>query len=121
MPPAIAASASGFIYQIAVAGTTGERQALPSTLPDEVNQLRKASGLPIAVGFGVSTADHVRAVCRVADGAIVGSALIRRIADGMKQGWSNERIIESTIVFLSELMTGIQRAAGLSPRGYTKS
>lgn len=101
---AIAKSTTGFVYKIAVAGTTGERSELPANLADEVNQLRQISGLPVCVGFGVSKPEHVRNVCAVADGAIVGSAIIRRITDAIEKGQDSDAIVESVSQFISELM-----------------
>ncbi len=75
----IAALSSGFVYYMSVTGITGERTALPPELVDNVRELRAAAGLPVVVGFGISTAEQVRMVCQVADGAIIGSALVRRM------------------------------------------
>lgn len=102
----IARTSSGFVYQMAVAGTTGERRALPIQLADEVAQLRKVSGLPVCVGFGVSTAAHVRSVCEMADGAIVGSAIVRRIDAAMQSGAGRDEIVDTAAAFMAELMTG---------------
>lgn len=99
----IAHASSGFIYQIAVAGTTGERAALSSALSKGIESLRQVSQLPVCVGFGVSSADQVRAVCRIADGAIVGSAIVRRVADGMRRGLAQDEIVQSVSTFLAEL------------------
>lgn len=104
---AIARSSSGFIYQIAVTGTTGERRTLPSALPDEVTRLRKISGLPVCVGFGISTAQQVRQVCGFADGAIVGSAIVRSIGDALKQGLKPEALVEPVSGFIARLMSGV--------------
>lgn len=72
--------ASGFVYCIAVAGTTGAREALPQDLQRMLSQLRSQTQLPLAVGFGVSRPEQVRDLHRVADGAIVGSALVKCLA-----------------------------------------
>lgn len=77
----IARASSGFIYVLARAGITGEREGLPVELPERVLRLREASDLPLAVGFGIASPKQVEAVCRVADAAIVGSAIMRRIDD----------------------------------------
>ena len=60
---------------------TGERRALPTELVEEVRSLRRDLELPVAVGFGISTPEQVSAVAAVADGVVVGSALVRRIAE----------------------------------------
>lgn len=72
--------ASGFIYCVSVTGVTGARDALPETLPAFVQRVRRWSGgLPVAVGFGVSTPRQARAIGAYADGVIVGSALLERM------------------------------------------
>lgn len=84
-PPArrkkIIARATGFIYCMSVVGITGERSTLPRTLDDYVRGVKKVAKVPVCVGFGISRPEHVEAVAAVADGAIVGSALVRRIAE----------------------------------------
>src|SRR5690606_35115132 len=71
---------SGFVYLLGRAGLTGERDAAPE-VTEPVRMLREMTDLPIAVGFGISTAEHVAAVTSVADAAIVGSALVRRMGE----------------------------------------
>jgi len=76
----IAAQSSGFLYYVSVTGITGERRDLPPELLDNVRWLRERTPLPICIGFGISQPEHVRALREVADGLIVGSALVRRMA-----------------------------------------
>jgi tryptophan synthase alpha chain len=76
----IAESCSGFIYFVSVTGITGERRELPAGLIDQVAWLRERTQLPICIGFGISTVDHVRLLAPVADGLIVGSAIVRTLA-----------------------------------------
>jgi tryptophan synthase alpha chain len=78
---AIAARSSGFLYLVSVAGVTGARSALPEQLADFVSRTRRLSHLPLAVGFGIATAAQAGAVGRMADGVIVGSALIDCVAN----------------------------------------
>ena len=73
----IARHGSGFVYLISRLGVTGARDALPTDLPDTVARLRKATTLPICVGFGVSTPTQAAAVARIADGVVVGSAIVK--------------------------------------------
>lgn len=73
----IAAHGSGFVYLISRLGVTGVRDALPPDLPATVNRLRESTTLPVCVGFGVSTPEHAAAVARIADGVVVGSAIVR--------------------------------------------
>jgi len=76
---AIARLARGFIYVVSVLGITGERRALPPELDAQVRTLRLVTTKPVCVGFGVSTPEQVAAVGKVADGVIVGSAIVRLI------------------------------------------
>jgi tryptophan synthase alpha chain len=76
---AIGAASKGFVYAISRVGITGTRDVIASDAPDLVARLRKFTELPIAVGFGISNAEHVRAVGQFADAAVVGSALVALI------------------------------------------
>jgi len=75
----IARLSTGFLYCVSVTGITGERQRLPNELLDQLAWLRQQTELPLCVGFGVSRPEHVRMLRDVADGVIVGSALVRRL------------------------------------------
>ena len=77
----IARLATGFIYYVSVTGITGERKDLPPEIVDNVAWLRGQTPLPICIGFGISRPEHVRRLAPVADGLIVGSAIVRRMAD----------------------------------------
>ena len=68
----------GFVYCVSTTGITGERTELPVDLAETVSRMRAHTSLPIAVGFGISTPEHAAAVARIADGVIVGSALVKR-------------------------------------------
>jgi len=78
---AIARKSTGFLYCVSVAGVTGARTELPSGLVDRVAWLKTKTDVPVLVGFGISAPEQVRAVAAVADGAIVGSALVRLVAE----------------------------------------
>jgi len=71
---------TGFVYCISVVGITGERATLPPELRDHVLRLKKLTAKPVCVGFGVSRPEHVKTVASIADGVIVGSALVKLIA-----------------------------------------
>jgi tryptophan synthase alpha chain len=81
----IANSSSGFIYYVSVTGITGERTALPEDLLESVSWLRGQTKLPICIGFGVSTPEHVKLLAPACDGLIVGSAIVRRIAQASER------------------------------------
>ncbi len=78
----IGADARGFVYTVSLTGTTGERDQLPPALAETVAGVRGATDLPVAVGFGISTTSHARAVADIADGVIVGSRVVRASAEG---------------------------------------
>lgn len=77
----VASAAAGFVYCVTVTGVTGARQELSARLGQLTGRMRQHTNLPLLAGFGLSTPEHVRQACTVADGAIVGSALIQQIAD----------------------------------------
>ncbi len=79
---AIAERSEGFLYLIARLGVTGESQALPELLGDQVAALRAVSPLPIAVDFGISSPAQAAAVGALADGVVIGSAVVSRMAHG---------------------------------------
>jgi tryptophan synthase alpha chain len=79
----IAESSSGFLYFVSITGITGEQNQLPSDLVDKVSWLRERTELPICIGFGISQVEHVRLLAPVADGLIVGSALVRRLSQDL--------------------------------------
>jgi tryptophan synthase alpha chain len=75
-------NARGFVYCVSLAGTTGERDALPPDLSELVERVRAASSVPVAVGFGISKPDQAAAVGELADGVIVGSRVVRAAGEG---------------------------------------
>jgi tryptophan synthase alpha chain len=76
----IAASASGFVYCVSTTGVTGARETLHADLPEFIARVRRHTALPLAVGFGVSTAEQAEEVAGYADGVIIGSALVDKVA-----------------------------------------
>lgn len=101
----IARASTGFVYVISRAGITGERSELPPELPQRVRRLRDVTDLPMAVGFGISGPDQVSQVVSVADAAIVGSALVRRIAQRRDQG--RAAVVAEVERFTRELAEGL--------------
>jgi tryptophan synthase alpha chain len=82
----IASLCSGFIYYLSVSGITGERQALPQDLRDNVTQLKQLTNCPVCVGFGINKPEHVQQLAQVSDGAIVGSGIVRRMKEHLNEG-----------------------------------
>jgi tryptophan synthase alpha chain len=82
----VARLCSGFVYYLSVAGITGERDKLPADLQANLRQLRTITRTPVCVGFGVSKPQHVAQLSGLADGAIVGSAIVRRMQQHAQEG-----------------------------------
>ena len=99
----IAELSSGFLYYVSVTGITGERRALPADLVDNVGWLREQTDLPICIGFGISSAETAKQLAPVADGLIVGSALVRRIAAADGQAAK----VQAATEFVKELRVAI--------------
>ncbi len=79
--PAVLEGSSGFLYYVSVAGITGKQQAALESVEANVARIKRSSNLPVAVGFGVRTPDQAQAIARVADGVVVGSALVELVAE----------------------------------------
>ena len=82
--PVVIRRTSGFVYYVSVAGVTGVKSADASAVAPHVERVRKASGLPVAVGFGIKTPEIAAAIARVADGVVVGSALVDEVAEALE-------------------------------------
>lgn len=79
----IGAHGSGFVYLISRLGVTGARDDVPDELPDTIARLRRATSLPLCVGFGISNADQARRIGQLADGIVVGSAIVRAAGESV--------------------------------------
>jgi tryptophan synthase alpha chain len=101
----IAETSSGFIYYVSVAGITGERSQLPPELLERVSWLRSETPLPVCIGFGISQPEHVKQLAPVADGLIVGSAIVRRVAEAAAKG--REATIKEVGDYLASLLTAL--------------
>lgn len=90
----VAEKSSGFVYAISRTGVTGSRSAVPPEALDLVSRLRERTDLPVCVGFGISTADQVAALCQVADGVVIGSWLVDVLNRDWNGGEGRGRLIE---------------------------
>ncbi len=104
----IAQSSTGFLYYVSVTGITGERNALPPDLLDSVSWLREQTSLPICIGFGISGVETAQKLAPVADGLIVGSAIVKRIAAAEK---SSGAAAAAVAEFVTELRTAIDQVS----------
>lgn len=105
--PAVIRRTSGFVYYVSVAGVTGVKEADADAVAPAVERIRAASGLPVAVGFGIRTAERAAEVARVADAAVVGSALVDEIESAAKL---NENVTDKVLLKASELAKAVRSA-----------
>jgi tryptophan synthase alpha chain len=100
----IAQKAQGFLYYISVVGITGVRDKLPDDIVQNINKLKQITNIPVAVGFGVSTSEHAKMIGKVADGVIVGSAIIREIEKHANEPY--EKLVKYVGEFAGQLVLG---------------
>jgi tryptophan synthase alpha chain len=98
---------SGFVYYVSVAGVTGVKEADAAVVAPHVERVRKASGMPVAVGFGIRTPESAAAIARVADAAVVGSALVDEIAKAVEM---NEDVTERVLSKVNSLAKAVRSA-----------
>ncbi|WP_066795354.1 tryptophan synthase subunit alpha [Sphingomonas soli] len=106
--PAVLEGANGFLYYVSVAGITGLQQAAQASIADAVRRLKSVTDLPVAVGFGVRTPDQAADIARVADGVIVGSAIVELIG---KHGEDAPRHVRAYIQSLSTAIHAAKEVA----------
>lgn len=102
----IIANTTGFIYYVSVTGITGERTELPAELVDSLKLLGETTGLPICVGFGISKPEHAQLLAPVADGLIVGSAIVRHF-ESVKDQASQTACLNEIEAFAQKLLGAI--------------
>jgi tryptophan synthase alpha chain len=98
---------SGFVYYVSVAGVTGVKEADATEVAPQVARVRAASGLPVAVGFGIKTPERAAAIARVADAAVVGSALVDEIAEAVEM---NEDVTQRVLSKVTSLAKAVRSA-----------
>ena len=103
--------ASGFVYYVSVTGITGTKSAAADQVAEAVGRLRRHTDLPIAVGFGIKTPDQAAAVARVADAAVVGSALVGMVTENLDEdGAARPGLAAAAHTFVGTLADGVRRA-----------
>jgi len=109
--PLIVKRASGFLYYAAIAGITGTRSADSADVTAAVARLRQFTRLPVAVGFGIRTPEQAAQVARAADAAVVGSALVQRLAVNLDpHGCAKTGLVEAVLGDVRALAAGVQKA-----------
>ena len=79
----ILSNASGFLYYVTITGITGQKSADMDELKKSISEIRKYTSLPIIAGFGIKNKNHVKEICKVADGAVVGSSIVKIIQENL--------------------------------------
>ena len=109
--PRIVDGASGFIYYVAIAGITGTRSADSADVAAAVTRLRQFTRLPVAVGFGVRTPEQAAEVARAADAAVVGTALVQRLARNLDpNGCAKPGLVDAVLADVRALAKGAREA-----------
>lgn len=110
----VAKNASGFVYLVSVTGITGVRPDMDYSLEDLTGEIRRATKLPVGVGFGISSPEQVKRIARYADAVIVGSAIVRIIE---KHGEKKKELFDELSGFVNGLSGACERSVGKSESG----
>jgi tryptophan synthase alpha chain len=105
-------NSSGFVYHVSIAGITGTKSAAQADIQEAVEKIRTQTDLPIAVGFGIKTPGQVRETGKTADAAVVGSALVNVIKEGLENENSSDEIVSALHALVSNLATGTRQGRG---------
>jgi tryptophan synthase len=106
---ALTEMASTFLYCVSVTGVTGARSSLPPDLDDFIKRVRSKTGLPLAVGFGISSPEMVNGVANIADGVVVGSAILNAV-DKLGDDATTEQKADAVKEIVSHLVTGLKQS-----------
>lgn len=109
--PLVLKQAGGFVYHVSIAGITGTKSAADADVESAIERIRRHTALPVAVGFGIKTPAQAAAVARLADAAVVGSALIAKVAEGLDgRGRAGAELVKNVLAFAAELAAGVRGA-----------
>ncbi|WP_286830086.1 MULTISPECIES: tryptophan synthase subunit alpha [Kordiimonas] len=107
--PTVLDGASGFVYYVAVAGVTGGKSATADDIESAVMRIKSHTDLPVAVGFGIRTPEQAEAIARVADGAVVGSAIVSLIESGLDDShMPKSGMVKDVLDFTGKLAEGVR-------------
>ncbi len=110
--PVVLEHAGGFVYYVSIAGITGTASASRDDVAAAVERIRRHTDLPVAVGFGIRTPEQAAAMASVADAAVVGSALVDRLAGHLDEnGSAGPDLVDDVLSFVTELAEGVRAAA----------
>jgi len=109
--PKVLTNTSGFVYYVSMNGITGSALPDPSLVGAAVTRIKAHTDLPVCVGFGVKTAEHARAIGAAADGVVVGTAIVNRIAGSLSEdGQATDKTVEAATSLVRELAGGVRAA-----------
>jgi tryptophan synthase alpha chain len=108
--PAVLANTSGFVYYVSITGITGSVTPDASKVASAVARIKRHTRLPVAVGFGVKSAESARAIAEGADGVVVGSALVDALRASLKDGKPTGQTVNAVTGLVSELAKGVRAA-----------
>ncbi|MEY4880459.1 MAG: tryptophan synthase alpha chain [Pseudomonadota bacterium] len=108
--PAVLDGAGGYLYYVSVAGVTGTKNVPEEEVRVAVERIRKSTNLPCAVGFGIRTPEQAAAIARIADAAVVGSAIVSGIGAGATAGTPRAQLVEETLSFCESLANAVHKA-----------
>jgi tryptophan synthase alpha chain len=109
--PAVLSNTSGFVYYVSITGITGSATPDPARVASAVSRIKRHTNLPVAVGFGVRTAEQARAIAAGADGVVVGSALVNTIKETLQpDGKASGRTVGAVAELVAQLAYGVRRA-----------
>ena len=108
--PKVLTNTSGFVYYVSVTGSTGSKAPDISRVTEAVSRIKRHTDLPVAVGFGVRTADQAAGIASGADGVVVGSALVSTIRESLDDtGTATDKTVANVLKLVSELAQGVRR------------
>jgi tryptophan synthase alpha chain len=111
--PTVLANTSGFVYYVSITGITGAATATEEAITEAVGRLRRHTDLPVAVGFGITTPAAAASVARLADAAVVGSAIVNRITANLDEtGLAAPGLVDDVLAFVRTLSEGVRAARG---------
>ncbi len=112
--PAVLSNTSGFVYYVSITGITGTASAADTEVAAAIERLRRHTALPIAVGFGIRTPEQAAAVARVADAAVVGSAIVNRIEGNLSgAGGAGTGLVDDVLEMVGGLAGGVRAARAM--------
>ena len=107
--PAVLKYSAGFVYFVSVLGITGTKSATEDAVRTHVSRIRRHTGLPIGVGFGIKTPEQAAAVARHADAAVVGTAIVDRVKMGLdSSGKAKPDLVPNLLAFVKSLADGVR-------------